>query len=444
MSAKPSPARQLLLALEDDGGVADLSPDEVMADLAALGIDPAALIAGVRKQAARPAGMRRRVMEPPPEPEPAPPPEPEPAPPLQTEQPDIHREPIPQPEIYREPPPQPDPPPVSATQPQILRDPDPVPEPPPVTPRPGIASYRTPAPATDLMADMRIRAGGAEAIEREGPPKEKKKGGSALAIFGTLAVVAGLAAVTVAVWPQVRDLDLASLMERVDPPQPVQQAEPAPTVQESEVTVSRVEPVPPPAPPPAPEPEPPPAAAPEPQAVAQAPAPQVVAPAPAAQPAQQPAAAAPAPQPQPAADPNAPLNIVPKVEPPPPVQEARLPENVERPFTAPPSITTIVPVERELLAEAGTGILSSGVRQGGRSTDEARLSDRLEEAQRIAAGRQIAALVAIQSAEGDYDAVILKRPRVDETRTIADADPALIPILGDSAHLYDLVRLAPR
>ncbi len=144
-----------------------------------------------------------------------------------------------------------------------------------------------------------------------------------------------------------------------------------------------------------------------------------------------------------AADPNAPLNIVPRVEPP-PVQEARLPENVERPFTAPPSITAIVPVERQLLAEAGTGILSSGGRQGSRSRDETRLSGRLEEAQRIAAGRQIAALVALQSADGTYDAVILKRPRVDETRTIADADPALIPILGDIAHQFDLVRLAPR
>ena len=134
---------------------------------------------------------------------------------------------------------------------------------------------------------------------------------------------------------------------------------------------------------------------------------------------------------------------MPRVEAP-PVQEARLPENVERPFTAPPSITAVLPVERALLAEAGTGILSSGSRSGGRSSDESRLAGRIEEAERIAAGRQIAALVAIQSGEGDYDAVILKRPRVDETRTIADADPALIPILGDTAHLFDLVRLAPR
>ncbi len=413
MSAKPSPARQLLLSLEDEGGVADLALDEILADLQALGIDPAPAVAAVRKQAARPAAMLRQTQQPrPPDPEPEPEPEPEP---------------------------QPASPPLPTTQPQIYRDPEPVSEPPPVTPRPAVASYRTPEPATDLMADMRIRAGGAEAIERDEKPK--RKGRPVVTLIGSLALVATLAAVTVAFWPEVRDLDPESLLARIDPPQQAPPAEPATTdsVQESEVTITRVEPVPPPEPAPAPEPEPPPAPAPEAQAVAPAPATQ----APAAQPPAQATTAAPAAQSPAAADPNAPLNIVPKVEAP-PVQEARLPENVERPFTAPPSITTVVPVERELLAEAGTGILSSGARSGGSGSDESRLSGRLEEAQRIAAGRQIAALVAMRSAEGDYDAVILKRPRVDETRTIADADPALIPILGDTAHLFDLVRLAPR
>lgn len=457
MSGKASPARQLLLSLQDEGGVADLSLDEVLADLAALGIDPAASVAVIKKQAGRPAALRRPVAPPPP-PEPETVPEPAPAtlrepdpPPLRAFEPPA--EPTPPP------PPPPDPPP--GLQPIAGPAPDPIPEPVRTTPRPpGVARYRdmqpgTPQPAADLMADMRIRADGAEAIEGGRKPAKKR---SAFAMAGMLVVMAGLAVVTIRVWPEMRDLDVDSLLDRIDVPQPTQQAEPAPAepLPETDVTVGRVEPVPPPAPPP--EPEPAPAATPAP---APAPAPQPApAPAPAQQtapqqatasapqqvaPAPQPAAPATAAQPAAAADPNAPLNIVPRVQAPEaPAQVARLPENVERPFTAPPSITAILAVERELLAEAGTGILASGARSGGRSSDESRLAGRVEEAQRIAAGRQIAAIVALQSAEGPYDAVILKRPRVDETRTIADADPALIPILGDTAHLFDLVRLAPR
>ncbi len=90
---------------------------------------------------------------------------------------------------------------------------------------------------------------------------------------------------------------------------------------------------------------------------------------------------------------------------------------------------------------AGTGMLSSGSR---RSATETRLATRVEDAQRIAAGRAIAALVTLRSAEESYDAVILQRPRVEEDRTIADADQTLIPIMGDTAHLFDLVRLAPQ
>ena len=464
MSGKASPARQLLLSLQDEGSVADLSLDEVLADLAALGIDPAASLAVIKKQAGRPAALRRPVAPPPP-PEPETVPEPAPA---------TLREPDPPPLRAFEPPADPVPPPApppdppASLQPIAGPAPEPTPQPTPepvrTTPRPpGVARYRdvqpgTPQPATDLMADMRIRADGAEAIEGGKKPAKKR---SAFAMAGMLVVMAGLAVVTIRVWPEMSDLDVDSLLDRIEVPQPAQQAEPAPAepLPETDVTVGRVEPVPPPAPPPAPEPEPAPAAAPAPApqpAPAPAPAPQSapqqatasapqqVAPAP--QPAApQPAAPATAAQPAAAADPNAPLNIVPRVEAPEaPAQVARLPENVERPFTAPPSITAILAVERELLAEAGTGILASGARSGGRSSDESRLAGRVEEAQRIAAGRQIAAIVALQSAEGPYDAVILKRPRVDETRTIADADPALIPILGDTAHLFDLVRLAPR
>ena len=226
-------------------------------------------------------------------------------------------------------------------------------------------------------------------------------------------------------WPEILDVDLPAFIAGLETErQPAAPAAPqvAPAEPGSEVSVSRLEPVPPPTPaaPAAPPPEarPEPAPAPPPRAVEPAPAPQAAAP----------------------ADPNAPLNIVPRVQAP-VVEEARLPENVARPFTAPPSITVIVPVDRALLAEAGTGILSSGSRQ---TSAERRLAARSEDAERIAAGRQIAALVTLQSAEETYDAAILKRPRVDETRTIADADPALIPILGDTAHLFDLVRLPPQ
>ena len=421
MSAKASPARQLLLSLQDEGAVADLPLQDVLADLAALGIDPGASVAVIKKQAARPAALRRQAVPPPP-------PEPEPQP-LRALEPDLAEEPEP---MLR-----PVPQPAARPTPQPAAEPIPGPA---VPTRPKAeVHYRAAQPATDLMADMRIRADGAEAIE-EGQRQRKRRPG--LALVGTLVAMAVIAAVTVQVWPEVRDLDLATMLASIEPPQPAQEAAPAPAepVADAEVTISRVEPVPPPAPAPAPEPEPPPPPAPEPAAApapAPAPPPQEVTPAPATQ--------APAAQPQPpaSAESAAPLNIVPRVEAP-PVQEARLPENVERPFTAPPSITAVLPVERALLAEAGTGILSSGSRSGGRSSDESRLAGRIEEAERIAAGRQIAALVAIQSGEGDYDAVILKRPRVDETRTIADADPALIPILGDTAHLFDLVRLAPR
>lgn len=321
--------------------------------------------------------------------------------------------------------------PVSAVEPSApVRRIQPVEPEAPVEPAaPLRPAYGTVGKGPDLMADIGTRAGGAAEIEESKERKERKerrKGGLALAILGLFAASAAAAAVVVSVWPEVLDMDPATVLATLVPEKTVVEAEPQPDQPAPEVTVSRVEPVPPP------QPEPVVVVRPEP------------APPPPPQPAAQVAVPAPAAQPSTATDPNAPLNIVPKVQAP-PVQEARLPENVARPFTPPPAIVAFVPVERELLVESGTGVLSSGSRAGGGPTaDERRLATRVEEAQRIAAGRPIAALVTMSGADESYDAVILKRPRVEEDRTIADADPSLIPIMGDVAHLYDLVRLAPQ
>ncbi|NNG03212.1 MAG: hypothetical protein HKM95_03825, partial [Inquilinus sp.] len=59
MSAGGSPARQLLLYVEDEAALEDLPIAEVNGDLAALGIDPAALIALARKRAEPPAAPPR-------------------------------------------------------------------------------------------------------------------------------------------------------------------------------------------------------------------------------------------------------------------------------------------------------------------------------------------------------------------------------------------------
>lgn len=388
-----TPARQLLLLLGDEGAVAEQPIEEVVDELAALGLDASATIAMVRKQTARPA----------PQPTPAPQPIPEPTP--------MH--------------------PVSAVEPAApVRRIQPVEPEVPVEPAaPLRPAYGTVGKGPDLMADIGTRAGGAAEIEESKERKERKerrKGGLALGIIGLFAASAAAAAVVVSVWPEVLDMDPATVLATLVPEKTVVEAEPQPDQPAPEVTVSRVEPVPPPQPEPVVVVRPEPAPAPPPQPVAQ-----VAVPAPAA-------------QPPTATDPNAPLNIVPKVQAP-PVQEARLPENVARPFTPPPAIVAFVPVERELLVESGTGVLSSGSRAGGGPTaDERRLATRVAEAERIAAGRPIAALVTMSGADESYDAVILKRPRVEEDRTIADADPSLIPIMGDVAHLFDLVRLAPQ
>ncbi len=391
-----TPARQLLLLLGDEGAVAEQPIEEVIDELAALGLDASATVAMVRKQTARPA----------PQPTPAPQPIPDPTPLRPVEA----IEPVAPPRR------------IQPVEPEV-----------PVRPvAPLQPAYSTVGNGPDLMADIGTRAGGAAEIEESKERKERKerrKGGMALAILGLFAASAAAAAVVVSVWPEVLDMDPATVLATLVPEKTVIAAEPQPDQPPTEVTVSRVEPVPPPQPEPVVvvRPEPAPAPAPPPQ-----PAAQVAVPAPASQPAAT------------ATDPNAPLNIVPKVQAP-PVQEARLPENVARPFTPPPAIVAFVPVERELLAESGTGVLSSGSRAGGGpSADERRLATRVADAERIAAGRPIAALVTMSGADESYDAVILKRPRVEEDRTIADADPSLIPILGDVAHLFDLVRLAPQ
>lgn len=376
MSAVGSPARQLLMLVEDEASIANMPIAEVIDELAALGVDPAAAIARARKRSGAPTQRRR-----------------------------------------------PPPPPVRPAEPEE-----------PIQPSEAAKSdYGEAAPGPDLMADIGIRASVAPEIA-----ERQRRGGGVWIVGGVLVAAAVAAFAAVTVWPEFADLDrLASMAGlRADQPAAPENAE-APAEPETEVEVPRFEPVPPPVPAPT-------AVIPRPE-----PAPVQVQP-PSPPPSPQPAEPAPKAQPQPEAPPesqqfstagsDAPLNIVPRVEAP-PVQEARLPENVARPFTAPPSIVAIVPVERELLAEAGTGILSSGSR---RTAEETRLAGRMPDAERIAAGRAIAALVAMRSAEDSFDAVILQRPRAEEGRTIADADPSLIPILGDTAHLFDLVRLAPQ
>ena len=388
-----TPARQLLLLLGDEGAVAEQPIEEVIDELAALGLDASATIAMVRKQTARPA----------PQPTPAPQPIPDPTPlrPMESVEP--------------------------AAPPRRIQPVEP--EAPTKPAAPVQPAYGTVGKGRDLMADIGTRAGGAAEIEESKERKERKerrKGGMALAILGLFAASAAAAAVVVSVWPEVLDTDPATVLATLVPEKTAATPAPQPDQPAPEVTVSRVEPIPPPQPEPVVVARPEPAPPPQPQPTAQ-----VAAPAPAA-------------QPSPVTDPTAPLNIVPKVQAP-PVQEARLPENVARPFTPPPAIVAFVPVERELLAESGAGILSGGSRAGGGpSADERRLATRVADAERIAAGRPIAALVTMSGADETYDAVILKRPRVEENRTIADADPSLIPILGDVAHLFDLIRLAPQ
>lgn len=414
MSAAGSPARQLLLLLEDEASLASLPIDEVAEELALLGVDPAASIGRARKWASRPA---------------APPAAPPPI--MRAERPEDMAPPVaPVAPVVR-------PVPVEPVEPV-----EPVSGPPvseaPVADASDTAGlgYSTAPPGPDLMADIGIRADSASDA-----PKKKSGAGTAVMIV-LLAVILGGGVAAYKIWPEIADLEqIAGIANGLSPPSTDPGPADAPPEPAPEVSVSRLEPIPPPAPPPttvevrpaAPEPAPQPAFV-------------VAEPAPAPQPESPPATqaspeSAPGAVPQTPAgtDPGAPLNIVPRVEAP-PVQEARLPADVARPFTAPPSIVAIVPVERELLAAAGTGMLSSGSR---RSAEETRLAARLEDAQRIAAGRAIAALVTLRSPEESYDAVILKRPRVEEDRTIADADQTLIPIMGDTAHLFDLVRLAP-
>ena len=374
MSAGGSPARQLLMLVEDEASLANMPIAEVIDELAALGVDPAAAIARARKRAGAPAAGRR-----------------------------------------------PPPPPIRPAEPEEVEQPAETIK----------ADYMEAAPGPDLMADIGVRASVAPEIA-----ERQRRGGGVWIVAGMLVAVAAAAFGAVMVWPEIADLDrLASMAGLQADQSAAPEAVVAPAEPEPEIEVSRLEPVPPPVPAPTPvvtrpEPEPVQVTPPSPP-----PSPQPVEPSPRAQPEAQPES-----QQFLTAGSDAPLNIVPRVEPP-PVQEARLPADVARPFTAPPSIIAIVPVERELLAEAGTGILSSGSRQ---TAEETRLAGRVEDAQRIAAGRAIAALVTMRSAEDSYDAVILQRPRVEEDRTIADADPALIPILGDTAHLFDLVRLAPQ
>jgi outer membrane biosynthesis protein TonB len=372
MSAGGSPARQLLMLVEDEASIANMPIAEVIDELAALGVDPATAIARARKRSGAPAGQRR-----------------------------------------------PAPPPVRPPKPEVAELPAEMAK----------ASYKEAEPGPDLMADVGVRASVAPEID-EG----KRRGGGLWIVAGLFVAAAAAAYGAMTIWPEFTDFDRIAALAGLQTDQPAAPGTvEVPAEAETAIEVSRLEPVPPPVPAPTavvtrPEPEPVQAPPPSPT-----PSPQPVEPAPKAQPQPEPQTVLPT-------ESGAPINIVPRVEPP-PVQESRLPADVARPFTAPPSIVAVVPVERELLAEAGTGILSSGSR---RTAEETRLAGRVEDAERIAAGRAIAALVTMRSAEESYDAVILQRPRVEEDRTIADADPALIPILGDTAHLFDLVRLAPR
>lgn len=358
MTGNLSPARRLLLLLQEESGLAFLPASEVMDDLVALGVDPGDLTARIRKRAAASNAQAQAA----------------PAAPAATLEP------------------------TPASEPDVLR-------------------YSAAPPDGELAPDVRIRAGGSPDRADRG-----SRGRSAVAVAGVLAALSASAVVAVTLWPdEIVDLLSPPSAPQASRPDPATSYSPAEAAPEAEVSVTRLEPVPPPAPP----------------EVAVAPRRRDPEPTP-APPATTPQRVEPVQQLAENPDPNAPINIVPKVDPAPVVEEARLPGNVDRPFTAPPSIVAMVPVEREVLAEAGTGILS---RSGRRTADERRLAARVEDAERISAGRPVAALVTVRSAEESYDAVILKRPRVEEDRTIADAEPVLIPLLGDIAHQFDLIRL---